>query len=49
MIKALTVSQAKPKLASLLDQAVKGRAIYLRRKVKLANRASPSFAPTDEN
>jgi len=80
MMKALTVSQAKPKLGSLLDQVTKGRTVYLRRKdrlfriepveqpepipvrpagyfdfseeddlVKLANRATPSFTPPDEN
>lgn len=35
MVKALTVSQAKPKLGALLDQATKGRAVYLRRKDRL--------------
>ena len=35
MIKALTVSQAKPKLGRLLDQATKGASIYLRRKHQL--------------
>lgn len=35
MVKALTVSQAKPKLGRLLDQATKGAAIYLRRKHQL--------------
>jgi hypothetical protein len=35
MLKALTVSQAKPKLGSLLDKAGKGHAVYLRRKDRL--------------
>lgn len=35
MLKALTVSQAKPKLGRLLDQAEQGKAVYLRRKDRL--------------
>jgi hypothetical protein len=35
MLKALTVSQAKPKLGRLLDQAGNGRAVFLRRKERL--------------
>ena len=35
MLKALTVSQAKPKLGSLLDKAGKGQSVYLRRKERL--------------
>lgn len=35
MLKALTVSQAKPKLGSLLDKASTGQAVYLRRKTRL--------------
>lgn len=32
MLKALTVSEAKPKLGKLLDKARAGQAIYLRRR-----------------
>lgn len=35
MLKALTVSQAKPKLGQLLDKAGGGQAVYLRRKDRL--------------
>ncbi len=35
MLKPFTVSQAKPKLGSLLDQAGKGQSVYLRRKERL--------------
>jgi hypothetical protein len=35
MIKAFTVSQAKPQLGRLLDQAGDGRAVFLRRKERL--------------
>ena len=35
MMKALTVSQAKPKLGRLLDQAGAGQEVYLRRKERL--------------
>ncbi len=35
MLKPLTVSQAKPRLGSLLDQAGKGQLVYLRRKERL--------------
>ncbi|HWZ95193.1 MAG TPA: hypothetical protein VNW30_08370 [Opitutaceae bacterium] len=35
MLKALTVSEAKPKLGRLLDQAGDGQAVYLRRKKRL--------------
>jgi hypothetical protein len=35
MLKALTVSQAKPRLGSLLDQATRGKTVYLRRKNRL--------------
>lgn len=35
MLKPLTVSQAKPRLGSLLDQAGKGQSVYLRRKERL--------------
>ena len=35
MLKALTVSEAKPKLGRLLDQAGAGQAVYLRRKERL--------------
>ena len=35
MLNALTVSEAKPKLGSLLDQAGKGKSVYLRRKSRL--------------
>jgi hypothetical protein len=35
MLKALTVSEAKPKLGRLLDQAGDGKAVYLRRKKRL--------------
>jgi len=35
MLKALTVSQAKPKLGWLLDKARGGEAVYLRRKERL--------------
>ncbi len=35
MVKALTVSQAKPKLGRLLDQAGAGQEVYLRRKERL--------------
>jgi hypothetical protein len=35
MLKALTVSEAKPKLGSLLDKAGKGQSVYLRRKERL--------------
>ena len=35
MLKALTVSEAKPKLGQLLDQAGQGQAVYLRRKDRL--------------
>ena len=31
MQKALTVSEARPKLGRLLDQAIKGKSVYLRR------------------
>jgi hypothetical protein len=35
MLKALTVSEAKPKLGRLLDKAGDGQAVYLRRKKQL--------------
>lgn len=35
MLKTLTVSQAKPRLGELLDQAGKGESVYLRRKERL--------------
>ena len=35
MLKALTVSQAKPRLGSLLDQTTRGRSVYIRRKNRL--------------
>ena len=35
MLKPLTVSQAKPRLGNLLDQAGKGESVYLRRKERL--------------
>jgi hypothetical protein len=35
MLKALTVSEAKPKLGSLLDKAGNGQSVYLRRKERL--------------
>ena len=35
MLKALTVSEAKPKLGSLLDKAGNGHSVYLRRKDRL--------------
>ena len=35
MLKSLTVSQAKPKLGQLLDQAGAGQSVYLRRKARL--------------
>lgn len=35
MLKALTVSEAKPKLGWLLDQAGAGHVVYLRRKTQL--------------
>ena len=35
MLKAFTVSEAKPKLGSLLDKVGDGKAIYLRRKERL--------------
>jgi hypothetical protein len=35
MQKALTVSEAKPKLGRLLDKAAKGEAVYLLRKKRL--------------
>ena len=35
MFKALTVSEAKPKLGRLLDKARDGQAVYLRRKERL--------------
>lgn len=35
MFKALTISQAKPQLGHLLDQATKGQTVYLRRKDRL--------------
>lgn len=35
MLKALTVSEAKPKLGRLLDKAGAGQAVYLRRKERL--------------
>ena len=35
MLKALTVSQAKPKLGQLLDKAGSGQGVYLRRKERL--------------
>jgi hypothetical protein len=35
MFKALTVSEAKPKLGRLLDKAGDGQAVYLRRKKRL--------------
>lgn len=35
MVKALTVSEAKPKLGSLLDKVGNGQAVYLRRKDRL--------------
>jgi hypothetical protein len=35
MLKAFTVSEAKPKLGRLLDKAGDGQAVYLRRKKRL--------------
>ena len=35
MLRALTVSEAKSKLGSLLDQVSNGQAVYLRRKDRL--------------
>ncbi len=35
MLKALTVSEAKPKLGRLLDNAGNGKPVYLRRKDRL--------------
>ena len=35
MLKPLTVSQAKPRLGDLLDQAGNGESVYLRRKERL--------------
>ncbi len=35
MLKALTVSQAKPRLGNLLDRAGNGQSVYLRRKERL--------------
>jgi antitoxin (DNA-binding transcriptional repressor) of toxin-antitoxin stability system len=35
MLKALTVSEAKPKLGRLLDRAGEGHAVYLRRNQRL--------------
>lgn len=35
MLNTFTISQAKPKLGQLLDQAGAGRTIYLRRKTRL--------------
>jgi hypothetical protein len=35
MLKALTVSEAKPKLGRLLDKASCGQTVYLRRKERL--------------
>ena len=35
MLKALTVSEAKPQLGALLDRAGSGQAVYLRRKDRL--------------
>jgi len=35
MLKALTVSEAKPRLGRLLDKAGDGQAVYLRRKKRL--------------
>ena len=35
MLKALTVSQAKPRLGDLLDRAGNGESVYLRRKKRL--------------
>jgi hypothetical protein len=35
MLKTLTVSQAKPRLGDLLDQAGNGESVYLRRKERL--------------
>ena len=35
MLKALTVSEAKPKLGSLLEKAGNGQTVYLRRKKRL--------------
>ena len=35
MLKALTVSEAKPKLGRLLDKVGSGQAVYLRRKKQL--------------
>lgn len=35
MLKALTVSEAKPKLGRLLDKAGAGQAVYIRRKERL--------------
>ena len=35
MFKALTVSEAKPKLGRLLDKARDGQTVYLRRKARL--------------
>jgi hypothetical protein len=35
MLKALTISEAKPQLGRLLDKAGAGQAIYLRRKSRL--------------
>ena len=35
MRKALTVSEARPKLGRLLDDAIKGKSVYLRRGKRL--------------
>jgi len=35
MLKAITVSEAKPKLGRLLDRAGAGHAVYVRRKARL--------------
>jgi hypothetical protein len=35
MQKALTVSEARPKLGRLLDEAIKGKSVYLRRGKRL--------------
>jgi hypothetical protein len=35
MLKALTVSEAKPRLGALLDQVSKGKEVWLRRKKRL--------------
>ena len=78
MVKALTASEARPRLARLLDLAATGQPVYLRRGGQLlriapvtrskravhrpfgyfafdddltglANRATPSFTPLDED